>query len=90
MSTNTSSLTITLYTTSACPYCTRAERLLQDRGIAFEKVDLGSNPELRSSLAEKTGMRTVPMIFIGDECIGGYTELAALDESGELQRRLTA
>ncbi len=86
--TKASSRPVTLYTTSVCPYCTSAKQLLQSRGVAFEEVDLSSNPTLRAELSEKTGMRTVPMVFIGDDCIGGYTELAALDASGELAGRL--
>jgi len=39
-------------------------------------------------LKDRTGMRTVPQIFIDDKLIGGFNELAALDSKGELDRML--
>ncbi|MBX3261124.1 MAG: glutaredoxin 3 [Labilithrix sp.] len=81
---------VRLYTTRICPYCIRAKLLLQGRGIAFEEIDVSSDPEKRAWLVETTGRRTVPQIFIGDEPIGGFDELRALDLSGELDKKLAA
>jgi glutaredoxin 3 len=67
-----------------------AERLLRARGIPFREVDVTGNPGQRSWLVSATGQRTVPQIFIGDQSIGGFTELAALDRRGELQRMVNA
>lgn len=56
--------------------------------MAFEEVDLDGNmPELEK-LRARTGMRTVPQIFIGSKFIGGYMDMAALDSKGELDRLL--
>ena len=66
-----------------------AKRLLQARDIAFEEIDVAGDSETRIWLVETTGRRTVPQLFIGDESIGGYQELAALDRSGALQMKLT-
>jgi glutaredoxin 3 len=81
---------VKVYTSRICGYCSAAKRLLAKREIPFEEIDLTNQPELRMRLSQQTGMRTVPMIFIGDACIGGYTELAALEASGELEARLAA
>ncbi|MBX3213496.1 MAG: glutaredoxin 3 [Labilithrix sp.] len=81
---------VRLYTTLICPYCVRAKLLLKGRGIAFEEIDVSGDPEKRSWLVETTGRRTVPQIFIGDEPIGGFDELRALDRSGELDKKLAA
>ena len=70
---------IKIYTTSFCSYCIRAKRLLQSRGLQYEEISAGGNPELRAWLLEKSGQRTVPQIFIGGISIGGYTELSLLD-----------
>jgi len=76
---------VEVYTTSMCPYCVRAKRLLQARGIAYEETDVGGDPALRAEVMERSGgRRTVPQIFIDGRSIGGYDELAALDVSGEL------
>ncbi len=75
---------VRVYTTSYCAFCRRAKELLSRRGIAFEDVDVTDDAESRHWLVETTGRRTVPQIFIGDEAIGGYDELLALDERGSL------
>jgi len=81
--------TVLMYCTEVCPYCVRAERLLQARGVQeIEKVRVDLQPELRVAMVEKTGRRTVPQIYIGAHHVGGYDDLAALDRSGELIRLL--
>jgi len=80
-----------MYTTATCPYCIRAEQLLQRRGVReIEKIRVDLQPELRLEMMEKTGRRTVPQIYIGDQYVGGYDELAALDRAGELDKILGA
>ena len=81
---------VTVYTTSYCPYCFRAKRLLEQKNIPFQEIDITENPEQRKKLEKKTGWMTVPMIFIGDEFIGGADELYALEKSGELESKLKA
>jgi len=76
---------VLMYSTAVCPYCVRAEQLLQRKGIAdVEKIRVDLQPELRIAMMEKTGRRTVPQIFIGEQHVGGYDDLAALDRTGEL------
>ncbi len=75
---------VEVYTTRTCPYCVRAKRLLEARGIPFEEIDVGDDDELRADLIRRTGRRTVPQIFIGGKSIGGFEELYALDSSAEL------
>ena len=78
---------VEVYTTPVCPYCVRAKRLLQARGISYEEIDVAADPELRDDVIRRSGRRTVPQIFIDGEPIGGFDELAQLDASGELGRR---
>ena len=74
-----------MYCTAVCPYCIRAEHLLQRKGVReIEKVRVDLQPELRVAMVEKTGRRTVPQIYINEQHIGGYDDLAALDQAGEL------
>jgi glutaredoxin 3 len=80
---------IVMYSTAVCPYCIRAEQLLQRKGITeFEKIRVDLQPDLRIAMVEKTGRRTVPQIFINDQHIGGFDDLAALDHAGELDALL--
>ena len=76
---------IVMYCTEVCPYCVRAEQLLQRKGVTeIEKIRVDLQPELGVVMVEKTNRRTVPQIFINDRHIGGYDDLAALDQAGEL------
>lgn len=79
---------VTVYTTRVCPYCIAAKALLGARKVAYKEVDVSGDDAKRAWLVEATGRRTVPQIFIGDEPIGGYDDLAALDKSGALAAKL--
>jgi len=62
--------------------------LLKAKGIPFQEIDVTRDPALRQEVVQRSGRRTVPQIFIGDESIGGFTELRALEQSGELDEKL--
>jgi glutaredoxin 3 len=79
---------VTIYTTRVCGYCVAAKRLLAARSIPYKELDVTGDDARRAWLVETTGRRTVPQIFIGDRAIGGYDELAALDQSGKLAEML--
>jgi glutaredoxin 3 len=76
---------VTLYSTAVCPYCVRAERLLEAKGVtAINKIRVDLDPEQRMLMMEKTGRRTVPQIYIGETHVGGFDDLYALDQAGGL------
>ena len=80
---------VTVYTTNWCPYCRAAERLLQDKGVDYNRIDVHGDHQTRRWLVEATGGRTtVPQIFINDQSIGGFDELSALDRRGDLDPML--
>jgi len=79
---------VEIYTTPSCPYCVRAKRLLQERGIAYEEFDVADDVELREHVMGRSGRRTVPQIFIGANHVGGYDDLAALERAGRLDSLL--
>jgi glutaredoxin 3 len=81
---------IRLYSKDWCPYCVRAKALLAHKGLDFEEINLESKEHEAEALFAQTGFRTVPQIFIGDQCIGGFSELAQLEQSGELDQLLEA
>ena len=81
---------VTLYTTSMCPYCVAAKALLNKRGIAFDEINLSRDPDSRRELIELTGMATFPQIVIDGHSIGGFMELKAADHSGRLSELLAA
>ena len=76
---------IEIYTTPFCPYCARAKRLLDQKGVAFVEIDLWQFPERRAEMLERAGgRRTVPQLFVDGRSIGGSDELAELERRGEL------
>ncbi len=79
---------LTIYTKDYCPYCVKAKALLSSLGATFEEVDVTNDQETLMKIVEKSHMRTVPQIFLGDECLGGYSDIAALHEQGELMKKL--
>ncbi|MEM7043353.1 MAG: glutaredoxin 3 [Pseudomonadota bacterium] len=82
---------VEVYTTPMCPYCWRAKRLLDGKKVAYTEINLWSERDRRQEMVERAGGRTsVPQIFIDDQSIGGSDELAALEQSGELDRLLTS
>jgi len=81
---------VVMYTTQSCPYCVRAKALLRHKGVAFDEIDVSTDDVLREKMVEASGRRTVPQIFINDAPIGGFDELRALDEQGDLDRLLAA
>jgi len=80
---------VELYTTTYCPFCTRAKALLRKKGVEFEEIDVTDSPELRERMIELSGgRRTVPEIFINGKIVGGFDELKALDDAGKLDQML--
>jgi glutaredoxin 3 len=80
--------TITMYTTSWCPYCSRARSLLKSKGATFDDIDIEEAPEKRAEMQARSGRRTVPQIFIGDQHVGGCDDLHALEAAGKLDALL--
>ncbi len=79
---------VLVYGTRVCPYCRMAERLLEKKGIQPEKVMVDENPERRAEMTQRAGRTSVPQIFIGETHVGGYTELAGLERTGQLDAML--
>jgi glutaredoxin 3 len=79
---------VKIYTTPYCPYCVRAKRLLERKGVPYQEIDVANDDQARVDLAERTGRRTVPQIFIGDQHVGGSDDLHALEQEGKLDGML--
>jgi glutaredoxin 3 len=82
---------VTIYTKSWCPYCMAAKDLLEQKGVAFQEIEITGKPPLRDEMIAKAGGRsTVPQVFIGGRHVGGCDDLYALDSRGELDKLLAA
>lgn len=80
--------TVKMYSTRTCPYCMAARRLLKKKAVTYEDLDVGGDPDLRRTMEELSGGYTVPQIFINDKPVGGYDDIAALEQAGELDKLL--
>ena len=80
---------VVIYTSMWCPYCHRAKRLLEQKGVAFEEVDVTYSPDKRAEMSARAEGRTsVPQIFIRGAPVGGSDELAELEAAGKLDHLL--
>lgn len=75
---------VVVYATAWCPYCIGARRLLDSKGVDYTEIRVDLKPEQRAIMTNKSHRRTVPQIFIDDRPIGGYDDLARLEQTGEL------
>lgn len=79
-----------MYLTASCPFCQSADRLLQQKGVAVEKIRVDLEPARRAEMVRKSGRRTVPQIWINGLHVGGCDDLYALERAGELDPLLKA
>ncbi len=80
---------VTIYRTGWCPFCQRAEALLNSKSITnLELIDIDERPQERAVMIERAGRTSVPQIFIGDRHVGGCDELMALERAGRLDALL--
>lgn len=83
---------VTIYRTAWCPYCQRAEALLESKGLSrLTVIDVDITPGARAEMNRRSNGRTsVPQIFINDRHVGGCDDLVALDRAGDLDPLLAA
>ena len=82
---------VEIYTSPFCGFCHAAKRLLTQKGIAFNEIDVARAPNKRQEMMKRAhGRHTVPQIFIGKNHVGGCDELYALERAGKLDRLLAA
>ncbi|MBA4163403.1 MAG: glutaredoxin 3 [Erythrobacter sp.] len=80
---------VDIYTTFTCPFCYRAKRLLDSKGVKYNEFDVSmGGPKRQEMLTRAPGARTVPQIFIGEHHVGGSDDLAALERNGRLDALL--
>ena len=80
---------IVIYTGPMCNYCSAAKHLLNKKKVSYEEIDIGYDEKKREEMLKKSnGAKTIPQIFIEEKHIGGYVELKALENKGELDSLL--
>ena len=82
---------VEIYTKFFCPYCARAKKLLEEKGVDYQEYEISEGGPKREEMIKRAGGRsTVPQIFVDDRHIGGSDDLAALERAGKLDPLLQA
>ena len=81
---------IKVYTSSPCSFCSAAKQLLDSRGYKYQEISLQGNQALMIEIMQKSGQRTVPQIFVGENSVGGYQELLAAIANDEFSKLVEA
>ena len=80
---------VVIYTGPMCNFCSAAKHLLNKKKVSYEEIDIGYDGKKREEMLKKSnGAKTIPQIFIEEKHVGGYVELKALENKGELDRLL--
>jgi glutaredoxin 3 len=77
-----------IYTTTNCPYCRAAKRLLDSKAVKYKEINVTEDQEGKSRVMQELGWKTVPIILINQKLIGGYEELRELEREGKLDEML--
>jgi glutaredoxin 3 len=80
--------TVVMYSTRFCPFCVRAKSLLDSKGAAYTDIGVDSQPQLRREMMQRSGRTSVPQIWVGEEHVGGFDDLARLEQLGQLDELL--
>jgi glutaredoxin 3 len=81
---------IVMYSTRFCPFCIRARRVLEHKGLVYTDISVDADPALRRRMEDLSGRYTVPQIWVGDVHVGGFDELWQLEQRGKLDPLLQA
>ena len=80
---------VVMYMRPMCPFCSRAESLLNAKGVSYEQFDIWQEAGRREEMIQRSkGATTVPQIFIGGQHVGGSDDLIRLEQQGKLDQML--
>ena len=79
---------ILIYTTTICPYCIMAKRLLDKKGVTYKEINVDRESGQREIMMQRTKRRTVPQIYIDDYHVGGFDDLHLLEQQHKLDALL--
>jgi glutaredoxin 3 len=79
---------VIMYGTASCPYCMAARMLFKKKSVDFEEISVAGDALLRQEMEQLSGGQTVPQIFINGKPVGGFDDVYALDQQGELDKLL--
>lgn len=79
---------VEMYSSDFCPFCYRAQTLLDSKGVEYTLHNVDFDPQLRQEMEQRSQRHTVPQIFINENHIGGCDDIFALEQTGRLDELL--
>ncbi len=79
---------VKVYSGNRCPYCTAAKKLLENKGVQYEEINVDTDDSIRKEMEKLSQRTSVPQIFIGETHVGGFDDLAELNREGKLNEML--
>ena len=75
---------IKIYSANRWGSCIAAKKLLDDKGLSYETINIDEEGISREELMKLTGGHTIPQIIIDDKPIGGFEQLLMLNQKNKL------
>jgi len=83
-----------IFSKSYCPYCKDAKDLFSTLGVKYDSVEVDKSNDFSSTfinyLNQHAKIKTFPKIYIGEDCIGGYTDAQKLLNNMKIYDKLKA
>jgi len=74
---------VIIYSTPTCPYCKRAKKFLEERGVSYQEFDVAADTAARDEMVKKSGRMAVPVIDIDGTITVGFDEASLKKQLGE-------
>ncbi len=72
-----------------CGFSGQAVQVLTACGVAFESIDVLSDPDIREGIKQYSKWPTIPQLYVDGEFIGGSDIIVEMYQKGELQTKLS-
>ncbi len=67
-------MTVKVYSTPTCPWCTIAKRYLTSKNVSFDDLDVSKDRNAAAEMVQKSGQRGVPVLDIDGNIIVGFDQ----------------
>ena len=84
---------VVVFSKTTCPFCMRTKAVFANLGVDATIIELNEmedGAETQAALADLTGQRTVPSVFIKGTHLGGNDDTQKALKSGDLEKMLAA
>ncbi len=67
-------MSVKVYSTPSCPWCTVLKDYLDSKNVSYEDVDVSRNKDAAKEMIKKSGQRGVPVADINGQIIVGFNQ----------------